>query len=93
MGYANESKSRPYLPSISNENYSSFQTRVFPALVSFFILFDNFFLTLDLFLSGTPKGWKKSIGYPDPGLYADSFEKKSFKKIEYSRVLSDPENY
>ena len=33
----------PYLLSIFNENYSSFQTLVFPALVSFFILSDNSF--------------------------------------------------
>ena len=35
-------------------------------------------LTLDLFLSATPKGWKKSIGFPDPGLYAESFAKKNY---------------
>ena len=46
-----------------------------------FLYFLTTFLNLDLFLSATPtKGWKKSIRFPDPGLYAESFEKKSFKK-------------
>ena len=41
----------------------------------------SFFILSDLFLRATPKGWKKSIGFPDPGLYAESFEKKkSLKK-------------
>ena len=39
-----------------------------------------FFLTLDLFLSATYKGWKKSIGFPDPEVHAECFEKKSLKK-------------
>ena len=34
------------------------------ALVSLYIRSDQF-LTLDLFLSTTPKGWKESIGCPD----------------------------
>ena len=37
------------------------------------------FLTLGLFLSATPKGWKESIGFPDVELYAKSFEQKSLK--------------
>ena len=55
----------------------------FPALVSFFILFD-IFLTLNYF-------WINRIPW-SIGL-AESFEKKIIKKIEYSRNLSDPENY
>ena len=34
-------------------------------------------MTLDLFLSASPKGWKESIGFPDAELYAKSFEKKN----------------
>ena len=33
------------------------------------------------------------FGFPDPGLYAESFEKEIIKKIEYSRNLPDHENY
>ena len=47
--------------------------------MSFFILSD-IFLTLDLFLSATPKLWKESIGFQDVELQAESFEKK--KKIK-----------
>ena len=79
MGYPNESKLRPNLLSIFNENYSSFQTRIFPALV-LLLYFPTIFLTFDLFLSATPKQWKKSIGFSDPGLYGESFEKKSLKR-------------
>ena len=43
------------------------------------------FLTLDLFLSATPKGWKESIGFSDSELSAKYFEKNSLKKIKYSR--------
>ena len=46
----------------------------------FFILSNNFFLTLDLFLSATPKVWKELIGFPDPELHAESFKKKSLKE-------------
>ena len=38
------------------------------------------FLTLDLFLSPTPKGWEESVAFLDAELYAKSFEKNSFKK-------------
>ena len=73
-----------------NFGCSSFETRVFPALVSLFILSDKFFLTLDLFLNATPKGWKESIGFPDPELHPESFEKISLKKsniLEASQIL------
>ena len=40
-------------------------------------------MTLDLFLSASPKGWNESIGFPDPELYAKSFEKKKKKSIKY----------
>ena len=39
------------------------------------------FLSLDLFLSATPKEWKESIGFPNEELNAESFEKKSLKKL------------
>ena len=42
--------------------------------MSFFILSD-IFLTLDVFLSATPKRWKESIGFQDAELQAESFEK------------------
>ena len=44
-----------------------------------FLLSDNFF-GLEPTLSATPKGWKESIGFPDPEFHAESFEKKSLKK-------------
>ena len=37
-------------------------------------------LTLDLFLSATPKGLIESIGFSDPELHTESFERKSLKK-------------
>ena len=33
-----------------------------------------------MFLSATPKVWKEPIGFTDPELYAESFEKNSLKK-------------
>ena len=54
------------------------------------IVFDEF-LTLDLFLSPTLKGWKESIEFLDPGLHAKSFERISLKKIKSSR--SSPSCY
>ena len=42
------------------------------ALVSLYIRSDQF-LTLDLFLRTTPKGWKESTGCPDEELYADTY--------------------
>ena len=50
---------------------------------SFSVVFytSTFFLTLDLFSSARPTGWKDSIGFSDRELHAESFEnKKSFKK-------------
>ena len=56
----------------------------FPDLVSFFILYDNFFWLSTYFWIN----WiSRSIGFPV------SFEKKIIKKIQYSRSLSDSENY
>ena len=55
----------------------------FPALVSFFILFD-IFLTLNLFLDQSDSLINRICWI---------FWKKIIKKIEYSRNLSDPENY
>ena len=53
--------------------------------MSFFILSDKVF---DFGLSATSKGWRESIGFPDPELHAESFG----KRIKYSRSFSDPEN-
>ena len=47
-------------------------TPLLQALVSLYIRSDQF-LTLDLFLSTTPKGWKESTGCPDEELYADTY--------------------
>ena len=66
------------IASCCNFGRSSFQTHIIPSLVSFFTLFDHFFLTLHLFLGATTKGWKESIGFPDSKLYAESFKKKIY---------------
>ena len=61
---------------------------------SFRIVFCTFWpdsLTLDLFLTGTPKGWKKSTGFLDAEFYAESFEKKKKKSLD-TRSSPDPEN-
>ena len=50
---------------------------VFFQLYCRFLYFLTIFLPLDLFLSATPKGSKKSIGFPDPGLYVESLKKKN----------------
>ena len=57
-------------------------TFLFFQLYCCFLYFLTIFFTLDLFLSAIPKGWKKSIGVPDPGLYAKSFEKKLVESID-----------
>ena len=44
------------------------------------VIVSSHFLTLDLFLYATPKGWKESIAFPDTERYAKSFEKNSLKK-------------
>ena len=44
------------------------------------IIVSDSFLTLDLFFSAAPKGWKESIGFPDTEVYDKSFEKKFIKK-------------
>ena len=59
--------------------------RLAPLFQKPLIIVSDDFLTLDLFLSPTPKGWKESIGVPDTELHAKSFEKNSLKKINYSR--------
>ena len=55
------------------------QLRLAPLFQKALIIVSDHFLSLDLLLSGTPKGWKESIGFPDTELYAKSFEKKSLK--------------
>ena len=60
----------------NNFGCSPFQARIFLALVSVFILSDNFFDSQPIF---------GSIGFPDPELYAESFEKKK-KIIKKSNV-------
>ena len=79
--YPNESKSRPYLLSIFNENYSSFQICVFPALVLFFTLPDNFFDFGPIFKCHTQR-MEKVNWISRSGLYAESSEKKSLKIID-----------
>ena len=73
----------------NNFGRNPLQTRVFPALVSLFILSDNFFLTLDLFLN--------KLDFQILNFMMSSLKKKNDnnknKKLEYSRSLSDPENY
>ena len=68
----------PFIESqLLNFGRSSFQTHMIPSLVSFYTHFDHFFfLTLHLFSGATTKRWKESTGFPDPKLYAESFEKK-----------------
>ena len=90
--YPNELKLRPFLLSIFNENYSSFQTHVFPALVSFFILSDNFFDFGPIFKCHTQR-MEKVNWISRSRTLCWIFWKKIIKKIEYSRSLSDPENY
>ena len=57
----------------------------------FFILFYTFytfiFLTSDLFLSATPKQWKKPIGLRGPELYAESSAKKKSNTQEARQTL------
>ena len=55
---------------------------MFLKLLYRFLYFLSIFLTLDPFLSATPKGWKESVGFPDAELLAESFEKKSLKKVK-----------
>ena len=54
------------------------------------IISDLFFFTLGLFLSATHRGWKESVRFPDPELYAKYFEKKSLKNKYFTSSL-DPE--
>ena len=65
------------------------QLRLEPFFQKPLIIASDHFLTLDLLLKATPTGWKESIGFPDIERY--SFNKKSFKKIKYSR--SSPSCY
>ena len=62
--------------------HTSFDAHVIPALVSLFYTFWPVFLTLDLFLSATHKGWKKSIRFIDVEFYAECFDKKKKKIIK-----------
>ena len=52
----------------NNFGRSAFETRVFPAIMLFFILSDNFFDSRPIF---------GSIGFPDPERYAKTFFKKN----------------
>ena len=56
------------------------QFRLVPLFQKPLIIVSDHFLTLDLYLSATPKGWKELIGFPDTELNAKSFEKNSLKK-------------
>ena len=57
---------------ISNSCFSNF------SVVFFYFL--TIFFDFEPILSATPKGWKESIGFPDPEFHAESFEKKPLKK-------------
>ena len=52
------------------------QLRLAPLFQNPLIVSDHF-LTLDLLLNATLKGWKELIGFPDTELHAKSFEKNS----------------
>ena len=54
--------------------------RLAPLFQKPLIIVSGHFLTLDVFLYATCKGWKESIVFPDTELYAKSFEKNSLKK-------------
>ena len=56
------------------------QLRLAPLFQKPLTIVSDRFLTLDLFLSATHKGWKESIGFPDTELYAKFFEKNSWKE-------------
>ena len=43
-------------------------------------------MTLDAFLSATPKVWKESNRFPDAELYAKSFEKIHLKKSNIQKT-------
>ena len=62
-----------------------FKLVFFIALVSFFILSDNFFDLEPIF--------KRIDWFSDAELYTESFEKNSLKEIKYSRSSPDPEKY
>ena len=66
--------------------------RVFPVLVSFFILSDIFFDFEPIFKCYT-QGMEKVNWFSRSRTLCLIFWKKIIKKIEYSRSLSDPENY
>ena len=90
--YPNESKSRPYLLSIFNENYSSFQICVFPSFSVVFYTSWQFFWLWTYFQVPHPKDGKSQLNFQIRTL-CWIFWKKVIKKIEYSRSLWDSENY
>ena len=62
------------------------QLRLAPLFQRLLIILSYHFLTLDLFLSDTPKGWKESIGLSDAELYTKYFEKKKHS-LKKSNIL------
>ena len=66
---------------------SSFLSRVITASVSFFFFLDPFF---DLEPVLRANDGKKPIIFPDAKFYAESFEKKSIKKSQFSQKLTRP---
>ena len=53
-----------------------------------FIIISNYFLTMDLFLSATPKGWKESIVFPYAKPYSELFQKKFHLKSQIFHQLA-----
>ena len=82
VGLSKWKKSSPYLLSIFIENYSSFQIRVFPALVSFFILSDNFFNFGPIFKCHTERMEKVNWTSRSRTLCWFFWKKKSLKKSD-----------
>ena len=56
------------------------QLRFAPLFQKPLIILCDHFLTLDLFLSTTPKRWEESVAFPDAELYANLLKKNSLKK-------------
>ena len=51
------------------------QLRLAPLFQKALIIVSDHFLTLDLLLSGTPKGWKESIGFPEQNFMLNLLKK------------------
>ena len=74
------------------KQHSSFQSRFFPALVSFFILSDNFFDFGPIFKYHT-EIMERINWISRSRTLCRIFWKKLIKKVKYLRSSPDPENY